>query len=116
MRNPNDSKPDFEERWREWSQTEPAIDERQLRRNLLDRIPSARSQVRPRVVLAAAAASLLAVLISFEATRHRVVPPVALDQPVVVYDTGENVILVLREGGEPIYVLTGSPESPGGNR
>lgn len=116
MRDPNESIPDFEARWREWAETEPAFNEQQLRRNLLDRMPAARPHVRPRVVFVAAAASLLAVLISFEAMRQPVLPPNTLEQPAVVYEAGDNVILVLREGGEPIYVLTEGPESPGGSR
>ncbi len=116
MKDSNEIRPDFEESWREWSRTEPAIDERQLRRNLLDRIPGPQPRVRPRVVFAAAAASLLAVLISFESTRQRATPSVAVDIPAVVYETGGNVILVLREGNEPIYVLTEGSENSGGIR
>jgi len=103
MNEKNDLTPDLEERWREWSQTEPAIDERQLRRNLLDRIPGPR--LRPRVVLAAAAASLIAVLIGFDVVRR---PPtmMAVEEPAGVHETGGNVILVLRESGEPIYLAT----------
>ena len=105
MKDANGERPDFEERWREWSRAEPSIDELQLRRNLLDRIPGPRPRVRLRVVFAAAAASLLAVLIGFEATRQPSTPPITVEVPSVVYETGDNVILVLREGGEPIYVL-----------
>lgn len=116
MRDPNELNPDFEEQWRKWSQAEPAINEQQLRRNLLDRIPAPQPQVRPRVVLVAAAASLLAVLICFEAVRQPGWTPTAFEEPAVVYETGNNVILVLREGGDPIYVLAEGPASPGGDR
>ena len=112
----NDLTPEIEERWREWSRTEPAIDERQLRRNLLTRIPDRRPQPRLRLVLVAAAASLLAVLIGFETTR---VPPgtVVFEEQAVVHDPGENVILVLREDGDPIYVaIERSGETNGGDR
>ena len=112
----NDLSPEVEGRWREWSRTEPAIDENQLRRNLLTRIPDRRSQPRIRLVLVAAAASVLAVLIGFEATR---VPPgpVAFEEQAVVHDPGDNVILVLREDGDPIYVAIGrSHETNGGDR
>ena len=112
----NDLTPEIEERWREWSRTEPAIDERQLRRNLLTRIPDRRPQPRLRLVLVAAAASLLAVLIGFETTR---VPPGpgVFEEQAVVHDPGGNVILVLREGGDPIYVLVDRGEnSHGGGR
>ena len=108
--------PEIEERWREWSRTEPAIDERQLRRNLLTRIPDRRRQPRLRLVVVAAAASLLAVLIGFETTR---VPPgpVVIEEQAVVHDPGDNVILVLREDGDPIYVAIGrSHETNGGDR
>ena len=115
MKDANGERPDFEDRWRKWSRAEPSIDEHQLRRNLLDRIPDPRLRVRPRVVFAAAAASLLAVLIGFEATRQPS-SPVAVEEPAAVYETGDNVILVLREGGEPIYVVTGSAENAGGDR
>ena len=37
-----DLPPELEEQWREWADTEPTIDERQLRRNLLARIPDRR--------------------------------------------------------------------------
>jgi len=108
--------PEIEEQWRKWSQTEPAIDERQLRRNLLNRIPDRRPQRRLRLVLVAAAASLLAVLIGFEATR---VPPGSgvFEDQMLVHDPGDNVILVLREGSDPIYVaIDRSHATNGGNR
>ena len=114
MRDPHDGRSDFEDEWRDWSQTEPTIDEIRLKRNLLDRIPAQRPHIRPRVVFAAAAASLLALLIGFETTRQPL-PPVLVEEAEVVYETGENVILVLREGGEPIYVVTEGAENSGGN-
>ena len=114
--NNNDLTPEIEKRWREWSQTEPAIDERQLRRSLLNRIPDRRPQRRVRLVMVAAAASLLAVLIGFEATRVQPGPGVA-DEQMVIHDPGENVILVLREGGDPIYVaIDRSARMNGGER
>jgi len=96
--------PELERRWREWADTEPAIDERQLRRNLLQRIPDHRSRTRGRLVLVAAAASLLALVIGIETIR-RPQPPIVSGE-AMVHETGSNVILVLREGGEPIYVAT----------
>ena len=96
---------DLEKRWREWSQSEPSIDELQLKRNLLERIPIRRSSSTTRLVLAAAAASMLALLIGYESSRQPISLP-AVETPEVVYETGPNVILVLREGAEPIYVLT----------
>jgi len=95
---------DLERQLREWASTEPAIDERQLKRNLLDKIPEAKPPVRPRLVFVAAAASILAVLIGFETTRRLQLPAIA--DETVVHETGGNVILVLREGGEPIYIAT----------
>lgn len=95
---------DLEGQWREWSRSKSNIDERQLRRNLLDRIPEPRTSRATRLVLVAAAASLVALLIGYESSR-----PVLTPNPeshAVVYETGPNVILVLREGAEPIYVLT----------
>jgi hypothetical protein len=94
---------------REWASTEPAIDEQQLRRNLLERIPDRKFRTSSRVVLLAAAASLLAVLIGLENTRQPPQPGVAGGE--VVHETGANVILVLREGGEPIYIATEPPNN-----
>lgn len=114
--NRNDLVSELEERWREWSQLEPAIDEDQLRRNLLDRIPDRRPRPRTRLVLAAAAVSLVAVLIGFETTR-RPPPPSIAERPVVVHEMGENVILILRENGDPIYLAVDrSQEKKGGGQ
>jgi hypothetical protein len=96
--------PELEEQWREWADTEPTIDERQLRRNLLARIPDRRPRPHGRLVLVAAAASLLALVIGIETTRRPRSSTVF--EGAVVHETGANVILVLREGGEPIYVAT----------
>jgi hypothetical protein len=101
-----DLSPKLERQWRDWASTEPSIDERQLRRNLLARIPDRRPRTRSRLVLVAAAASLLAVLIGLENTRQPAQPVVAGGE--VVHEIGANVILVLREGGEPIYIATGT--------
>jgi hypothetical protein len=99
-----DLPPELERQWREWASAEPGIDEHQLKRNLLQRIPDRNPRTRTQMVLVAAAASLLAVLIGVENTRNPQ-PPVPSDG-VVVHETGSNVILVLREGGEPIYIAT----------
>ena len=99
-----DLPPELETQWREWASTEPSIDERQLRRNLLARIPERRNRTRSRLVLVAAAASLLAVLIGLENIRQPRLPVISDSE--IVHETGANVILVLREGGEPIYVAT----------
>jgi len=104
-KNRNHLAPELEERWREWSQLEPTVDEKQLRRNLLDQIPDRRRQPRARLALAAAAALLLAVLIGVE-TKRTPPAPVRVEVPEVVHETGENVILLLRENSDPIYVLT----------
>jgi len=104
-----DLPPELESQWRDWASTEPTIDERQLRRNLLARIPDRRPWTRSRLVLVAAAASLLAVLISLENTRQPR-QPVDLNGEIV-HETGSNVILVLREGGEPIYIATEPPKN-----
>ncbi len=101
-----DLPPELERQWREWASTEPAIDERQLRRNLLQRIPERKSRMRSQLVLVAAAASLLAILIGVENFRHP--RPPAHSDDAMVHETGSNVILVLREGGEPIYIATES--------
>ena len=66
----HDLPPGLEEAWREWSTTEPDIDEIQLKRNLLAKIPDRMPRTRSRLVLVAAAASLLAVLIGLENSRQ----------------------------------------------
>jgi hypothetical protein len=109
----NDLAPEIVERWREWSRTEPSIDEGQLRRNLLARIPERRRQPRVRLVMVAAAASLLAILIGYESTRVPPAPGIAAEQ-AVIHDPGDNVILVLREGGDPIYVAIDRTERANG--
>jgi len=114
--NRNDLVPELEEQWREWSQLEPAIGEEQLRRNLLDRIPDRRPRPRGRLALAAVAASLLAVLIGVESTRRSPSPPIVEGPTEVVHETGNNVILVLREGADPLYVLTAPPVETGEKR
>ena len=68
-KNRNHLTPELEEKWREWSQLEPTVDEVQLRRNLLDRIPDRHRRPRARLALATAAALLLAVLIGVETNR-----------------------------------------------
>lgn len=99
--------PELERRWREWAETEPSLDEQQLKRNLMVRISNRPSHRRRQLVFVAAAASILAVLIGFETTRQSRGPVVAED-PTVIHETGANVILVLREGAQPIYVVTES--------
>ena len=112
-RNGNDLAPELEERWREWSQLEPGIGEEQLQRNLLDRIPDRRPRPRARLALVAAAASLLAVLIGLETTRRPPPQPI-MEGPAVVHETGDNVILILREGGDPIYIAVDRSENTNG--
>jgi len=99
-----DERHDFERQWKEWSETEPKLDERGLRRELLERLPEKRSNRTTRLVLVAAAASTLALLIGYESLRQPAPPPVEASE--MVYETGPNVILVLREGAEPIYIVT----------
>jgi len=64
-------------------------------------------------VWVAAAASLLAVLIGLETTRVRPGGS-GVEEQAVVHDPGDNVILVLREGGDPIYVLIDRSENTNG--
>ncbi len=107
-----DERHDLDRRWRDWSRSEPKIDERRLKRELFERLPEKPSNRTTRLVLMAAAASMLALLIGYESSRRPVVQPAA-DVSEVVYETGSNVILVLREGAEPIYVLTEPPRADG---
>jgi hypothetical protein len=106
--------PELKQQWREWASTEPAIDERQLRRNLLRRIPDPRPRPRRRLVWVVVASSLLALVIGIETTRRPQGPIVT--EHAVVHETGANVILVLREGKEPIYVLTEPTENDEGEK
>ena len=115
-KNRNDLSPEPEERWRERAPLEPAIGEEQLRRNLLERIPDRRPRPRVRLALVAAAASLLAVLIGIESTRRPPSPPIVERPTEVVHETGNNVILVLREGADPLYVLTEPANETGEER
>jgi len=114
--NRNDVTPELEDQWREWSQLEPAIGEEQLRRNLLDRISDRRPRPRARLALVAVAGLLLAVLIGVETTRRPQPPPIMEGPTEVVHETGDNVILVLREGADPLYVLTELPNETGEKR
>jgi hypothetical protein len=100
----HDLPPALEQEWREWATTEPAIDESQLRRDLLQRIPDRKPRPRMRLVLAATAASLVTVSIGIEISRRQAATVVSEES--VVYETGSNVILVVREGMEPIYIAT----------
>ena len=99
----HDLPPGLEEEWREWAATDPALDEIQLKRTLLEKIPDRRKRPGPRLVLVAAAASLLAMIIGIESVRR---PAVIATHETAVHETGANVILVLREGNEPIYIAT----------
>lgn len=101
------------ERWRDWSRKRPLIEEAQLRARLLDRISEPVRGPRVRFVMAAAAASLLALMIGVQTSR-RTEAPVAPAEPLVVHETGDNVVLILREGKEPIYLLTEPTKSSGG--
>jgi hypothetical protein len=107
-----DERHDVQRQWKEWSETEPKLDDRGLRRELLERLPERRSSRTTRLVLVAAAASMLALLIGYENSRQPAPPP-TVEPTEVVYETGPNVILVLREGAEPIYVLTEPPGADG---
>jgi hypothetical protein len=108
-----DLPPEFEERWREWSRTEPTLDEAGLKRAVMERTRNRHPRRRAPLVLAAAAASMLAILIGFESTRRQ--PDLAtVERATVVHETANNVILVLREGKTPIYVLTESAEKTEG--
>ena len=107
-----DENHDFEKEWRDWSTSEPSFDERRLKANLRQRLPERRSPRSTRLVLVAAAVSMLALLIGYESSRPPVAPPAAAATELV-YETGPNVILVLREGAEPIYVLTEPPRADG---
>ncbi len=114
MSDPRDRRqPDLEQRLAEWAHTESAVDEAQLRSNLLERM-GGRPRRRAPLVLAAAAAALLAVLIGLESIRTH--PARSGASSEVVFAPADNVILVLREGKSPIYVLTEGGKSQGGDQ
>jgi hypothetical protein len=102
----------IEKQWIDWAASEPRIDEAQLRRNLRQGLPDRTPRRKTRLVLVAAAASLLAVIIGIGSSR-RPTAPVAMDESVV-HETGSNVILVVREGMEPIYIATERSNGGGG--
>lgn len=105
----------FERQWREWANAESDLDGAQVKRNILDRIPDTRFSRRRRLVLVAAAASLLAVFIGVRSGRTP--PEVRNLEGSIVCETGTNVVLVLREGSEPIYIATDrSDDRVGGQR
>lgn len=107
--------PKFEEQWREWTEVDSEVDEQRLKGELLVRLPDRRVRPRARFVLAAAAASLLAVIIGLQANRPTR-PPASDGSPEVVHETGGNVVLILREGKEPIYVVTDSTTTTNGEK
>jgi hypothetical protein len=108
----HDLPPSLEEEWREWAAIDPTLDEIQLKRTLLKKIPDRRKRPGPRLVLVAAAASLLAMIIGIESVRR---PPTTVVRDVaVVHEAGPNVIIVVREGMEPIYIATERSNGEGG--
>lgn len=110
-----DLPPGLEEEWREWAAIDPTLDEIQLKRTLLEKIPDRRKRPAPRLVLVAAAASLVIVLIGIETIRHPAIS-VSPDEWSAAHEIDEGVVLILREGKEPIYVLTGSTRNDEGVR
>lgn len=110
----NNQASDLERRLADWAQAEPAFDEAQLRRSLLGRMKP-RPRRRTPLVLVTAAVVVLVVLIGLESIR--VHPARNGDSSEVVYEPADNVILVLREGKSPIYVVTeGGMPGEGGER
>ena len=106
---------EFEERWREWTRTEPALDETQLKRKLMERTRERRLRHRTPLVLAAAAAGLVVVLVVLESTRRWGIP-ISSPEVDMIHETSDNVILVLREDRNPIYVVTDSSTAREGER
>ena len=104
MNEPKGNRPsDLERSLADWAHALPAIDEAQLKKNLLKRMED-RPRRRAPLVLAAAAAAVLVVLIGLESVHMR--PDRNGETSQVIYEPVENVILVLREGKRPIYVVT----------
>ena len=96
---------EVEEQWRDWSRSEPALDEVDLRRALMERTRDRLPRRRTPLLLAAAAAGLVAVLIGLDSNRRHD-GPTDLSEGGMVHETSKNVILVLGEGRNPIYVVT----------
>jgi hypothetical protein len=106
---------EVEKQWREWSRTESTLSEAELKRAMMERTRDRYSRRRTPLVLAAAAAGLVAVLIGLESNRRQSVP-IGPSEVGMVHETSENVILVLREGRNPIYVVTDSSADGEGGR
>ena len=96
---------DLEQQLAEWAHSDPAVDEAELRRILRARLPERRRARRVRLVLAAAALSAALVVVGLEVAK-KPRPEPELQDIRVIYDVPDNVILVLRDDGPPIYVLT----------
>jgi len=101
----------FEQQWKDWASSETEIDGDRLRRDLLERISEPSPSPRMRLVFAAAAASVLAMIIGIGSLRRP--PATSTADDAIVHDAGANVILVLREGKEPIYIATERSDGEG---
>jgi hypothetical protein len=106
---------DFEERWRRWSKAPPVLDEDQLRLSLASRATSRRRLALRPLVLTAAAASLLMAVVLFDQSRPSPQQVPSTTAPVV-HEANDDVILILREGKGPIYVLKEPTRNTGGER
>jgi hypothetical protein len=102
---PRETLQEFERRLHEWAERDSAIDATELEKILRARLPERRSARRVRLALAAAAVSAALVVVGLEVARNPHSEP-ALQGTQEVFDVPANAILVLREDGPPIYVLT----------
>jgi hypothetical protein len=83
------------------------LDERQIAETIRSRISERRRPVTRPLVLVAAAASVLVALVGVEWVRDRPVMEPVVSAPLV-HHAPSGVILVVREGKTPMYVLTES--------
>jgi ferric-dicitrate binding protein FerR (iron transport regulator) len=90
---------------RAWAESDPAIDAAELEKILRARLPERRCARRVRLALAAAAVSAALIVVGLEVARNPRPEP-ALQNIQEIYDVPDNAILVLRDNGPPIYVLT----------
>jgi hypothetical protein len=98
---------EFEDRWREWASAESRIDEERLRASLPMRLPSRRRRATRVILLAAAAGLVLAFvgLTTLHVSRGPVGGPFPQERSTIVHHLDDNVVLLIAEDSEPLYIV-----------